>query len=321
MEWAPRLRLNTHVISERIHHDMSDTNGVSRWLKEIDKRITSIDWGNEIALALIPLDILHADPVLQRTTETPKGRENIENIKRDFNPIKFDPITVNIRENMELSVVDGQHRVVAMRELGRGHQVFPAMVSFGQTLSEEANRFWTQDDNTKPVTLIEKFRTKQSDVTQHQARSIAAVLSEYGYEVKSSSAPGTLRCIASIEAVYGNHGEGLLRAVLVVLSEAWGSDVGRVDNRLFRGLARFITHYGHAVDPNRLTRTLRRSSARQVQETAAGMATGVGTDHMTSTVNAIRTLYDFRQSPAHRLPPFMHRTSFDLDAWVARRSQ
>lgn len=293
--------------------------GAADWLRSIDSRIHALDWNDSIALALVPLDLLHVDPVFQRTAESPRGRQNIAAIIREFDPIRFGALGLNIRADLSLSVVDGQHRVIAMRQAGRGHECFPALVSIKASVGDEAHRFATQNDNSKPVSLIERFHAGLSDPQDREAQEIAALLATYGYVVSSTSRPGTFRCVATLRAIHRSGGVDRLALSLGVIHAAWHDEVQHVDNSVLRGLDRFIVHYGEAVIPRQLIKILAQSSPRQIRETATSFATGSGHDHVTATVNAIVNLYNVRQGDAVRLPSFMHRTPFDAAAWLAQR--
>lgn len=293
--------------------------GVSQWLGSIDSRIQSLEWNDEVALALVPLDILDIEPMYQRSAETQQGAKNIAVIQQMFDPVRFGALAINVRKDLSLWVVDGQHRVIAMRKAGRGSETFPALVSFGSSLGDEARRFRTQDDNSKPLSLVEKFNARLADPKDIEAQRINEILNHFEYHVAQNKTPGALRSIATIVTIVSRDGEEALGDVLDVVRESWGDAVGHVDNTLLRGLARFLVQYGHVLNRAQLIRSLKRASPLQVRESATSLKTGLGEDKVTATVNAIVRIYN-RGWKGDHLPSFQKRQPLP-EEWVARQER
>lgn len=290
--------------------------GISQWLRTIDPRIKAMDWNDRVAQAQIPLDLLYVDPRFQRSAESTTSVGNIRGIVGGFEPERFGSLQVNVRADLTLSVVDGQHRVIAMRQAGRGRDLFPALVSFGASVGEEARWFRLQRENSKLISHIEFYRAGLVEGNDPESAALNSILEPYGYRIAATTAPNVLRCIQSIKFIWKTYGEATLLRVVETLRATWGDDVQGVDNVLMKGMGRFFVQYNQAISQPQLEKALVKTTPRQVREMANGMSQSIGTDRLTSMVNAMVKTYNGRAAARNRLPGFMARTPFDYQQWL-----
>ncbi len=71
----------------------------------------------------IKADDLNVDRGYQRAA----GTSYINKIAREFDPALFGIITVAERDDGSYWILNGQHRVEAMRKMGNGHGTYPAL--------------------------------------------------------------------------------------------------------------------------------------------------------------------------------------------------
>ena len=92
-------------------------------------------------------DDLRVDMTYQRSVSDSR----VSSICRNFNQQALGIVTLSIRENGELFIIDGQHRVEALKKMGKGNIQINAIVLFDLTVQDEANLFLIMNDNrTKP---------------------------------------------------------------------------------------------------------------------------------------------------------------------------
>ena len=72
--------------------------------------VPDLDWIN--------INSLTIDDTYQRDTLSKRSQQNIKKIKEAFAWSKFSPLTVADLGNNKYSIIDGQHRYIAAKELG-----------------------------------------------------------------------------------------------------------------------------------------------------------------------------------------------------------
>lgn len=88
----------------------------------------------------LPVEKLVVDEEYQRDTSSRRSQMNIEKIVENFSWHKFSPITVSEAGIGSYSIVDGQHRVEAVKQLGDVDKV-PCWIISGAKKAEQAFAF------------------------------------------------------------------------------------------------------------------------------------------------------------------------------------
>ena len=150
-------------------------------------------------------------------------------------------IVVSRRPDGSLVVVDGQHRVFALRELGI--QVVRAIVYEGLSPVEEANLFEDLNRNRKAPNVFDLFRAKVAG-ERPDAIAITAIAAEFGYTFHRGGAVAhSIQAVGAVEAIYRQGGSDLLRSVLRVTSGPWAGSIEGVEGQMLRGIAMFLRAY------------------------------------------------------------------------------
>ena len=145
--------------AKALQHDLEATSGDS-----------DVEW--------IEADNLVVDMTYQRTQE----RGKVYRIATNFDPDAFGVLIVSRRKDGTEVLIDGGHRVAAIRDLGWEDQKLPAVVHTGLSLEEEAKIFTlTNRDRTKP-TPRDMFRADVAS-KQPEALEIQAVFDKHGLEL------------------------------------------------------------------------------------------------------------------------------------------
>ncbi len=179
-----------------------------------------------------------------------------------FDPDLFGIVSVSIRSDDTKIVIDGQHRVLAMREMGWGDQAVECKVYRRLTIADEA-RLFTQLQNRRPVNTIELFIKKET-AGDPEVVDIMRVVRGQGLHVSSGgTTPGTVTAVSALTAVYRGGSSRfdqahpkLLETVLKVCIEAWGLDSANFNGKVLEGIGLLLARYGPTIDKMRLTAKL-----------------------------------------------------------------
>jgi hypothetical protein len=185
-------------------------------------------------------------------------------------------IVVSRRLDGTLVIVDGQHRVAALRLLGV--QVVHAIVHEGLTAVEEANLFEDLNRNRHAPTTFDLFRAKVAG-ERPDAIAITAIAADFGYTFHRGGAVAhSIQAVGAVEAIYRQGGSDLLRSVLRITSGPWAGSIEGVEGQMLRGLAMFLRAY--MAEPSfsfdRLASALSHRHPLEILKSARGIAIETG---------------------------------------------
>ena len=202
-------------------------------------------------IRLLKVADLIVDLNVQRSLDQHKVAKIAEEL--DLNAIGV--ITVSRRANGTYHIVDGQHRVAALRLAGGEDEKITARVFAGLTIEEEARLFRLLNNTSQPQ-LLDKFRVRIVE-GETVAVAINDILTKHGLRVTFGSSDGCFSAVAAAERVYRLDPSALDRA-LATLTRAWGVAAASVDGRLVEGVGRVYARHGDAVNVASLTDRLAR---------------------------------------------------------------
>lgn len=140
-------------------------------------------------------------------------------IAADFNPDRFTPPLVSLR-NHKYHVIDGQHRIAALRLMGWDDQEVQCWTHEGLTESEEADLFlW--HNNRKTVTAFDKFQIGVTAEREAEA-DINRIVLINGLKVARGQ-QGGIMAVGALHKVY-QHGPKVLGRTLRMVRDAYGDD-------------------------------------------------------------------------------------------------
>jgi len=191
---------------------------------------------------------LRLDLAVQRPLYEPKVRQ----IVAEYDPAALRTLAVSARRNGTFVVLDGQHRLAALKQLGmaNGHLV-ACEIYEGLTLQEEAELFLKLNDGRKP-SYREAFDVRLT-ARDPDALAVKDIIEECGFTVghKNGAKDGSIAAIAKCEAVYKGFSNNsdrrypiILKQALFTLKGAWGATSHAVQAPLIEGTGRFYLRYG-----------------------------------------------------------------------------
>ena len=190
---------------------------------------------------------LHIDPNVQRKVAPAHLRRIAENLDLDGIGV----IVVNRRDDGTLSIMDGQHRVLALRENDMGEWPVKCDVYHGLTVPEENARFRVLNKTVKPGAW-EDFRAGVHSGDM-ECLSVVAAAKRAGWTVADQNRDGHITAVAALMSL---HDRGCLDDTLSVITAAWGHDRAAVNANVLKGIGAVVGSYNGELDRAALAQKL-----------------------------------------------------------------
>lgn len=145
-------------------------------------------------------------------------------------------IWVSRRTDGSLWVVDGQHRIEALREHGfEDEWTLDCRVHEGLSIEDEA-RLYRLLNRQKKSTPWDDFK---AGLAHHDQRcmDIDAIADSVGLAVSGFAGDGRICCVATLNKIYDRYGGKILHKALEWVTAAWGGTASAVEKDLVNGLA------------------------------------------------------------------------------------
>lgn len=205
----------------------------------------------------LPLASLTYDERVQR----PANAGRVARIADELDPDALGVIQVSEREDGTLVVIDGWHRVQALRKIGWQDQRVECKVRKGLTVQEEA-RLFTELNNTVKPRYIDNFFVRV-EAGDPDAVAISQLIRSAGLAIGRQSRDGHITAVQSLERVYKGDGRVTKRAnpeavrdLLKIVSSAWGSSSTALNGSILEGVGRVLLRYNGKTDINDLAKKL-----------------------------------------------------------------
>ena len=212
-------------------------------------------------LEWLVVDDLQVDQRYQRDLSEVQVRK----IVKDFDPDAFGVITVSSRGSGGMFVVDGQHRLAALRHMGWGAQRVPCIVYRSLTLEDEAKVFYLPQTTRKYMTPAQKFRARLI-AGEPNAIAIKEMVESFGYSLNlgngSSHYARDIDSVAMVERITRQYGFDHLPLTLGIVRDAWGNTDIKISGAVLGGISVFTYRYKCMYDRSRLVRLLQELNSR-----------------------------------------------------------
>ena len=197
----------------------------------------------------LPFSVLAFDPNYQRQHIPAR----VKALKAKWKDDAVGAITVSVRTDGKAYVIDGQHRVRAAMELGKGQQKALCHVYTCLTVEEEARKFLELND----VRAVSPFDRYHAGIAAGDPTfvGIRDTLAEFGLHIGGGSGNGVVRCVNKVVALYERDPESL-RGVCAVLTGAWGTRGAAFEQVVFTAAGQIVTRYNGELDRGRLVKKL-----------------------------------------------------------------
>jgi len=162
----------------------------------------------------------------------------IDKMIEDFDSRELTAIVVSQREDGSYWVIDGQHRLEALKLMGK--QIILADVRQGMTIPGEAVLFWRLNAGQTKVAAWDQFMARIIG-NDPVAVAVNRLVVDHGYHLdRGGNSVKGIAAVRSIEKVFRR---GYLTEVLDIIAAVWRSDHRAVDGPMIEGLAIFLHSY------------------------------------------------------------------------------
>lgn len=226
-------------------------------------------------LRIIPLSQIET-PNYQRDIRT----RHVERMVRNWNSQLAGTPLVSRRDNNRYFVVDGQHRIEAMRQLFDESYEVQCLVVTGLTEQEEAENFWKTQESAARKSL-HPFDVHRAAIVSGDEAAIAidSIVRECGFRIgipggRHGTRPkGYVQAVGVLQGVYKELGPETLRRTLSVIHAMWDGETPT--GSLIAGLARFLRMFPD-MKAKRLDDAISRYSIDQLEAKAKAAAATLG---------------------------------------------
>ncbi len=208
----------------------------------------------------LPLDSLTVPEAYQRRVRDAQVRQ----IVREFDIYQLGLLTVCKDAEDRHWLLDGQHRWLALVELG--FETALCEVLHGLSLARQAEIFSGRNQGRVRVGPLDAFHAEYI-AEQPDAVGIVKTLERYGYRIALDSrrpSPDRIACAGTLREVYA---WGVLGQTLGVIRASWPGDLMAVQAPVLQGIAAFLKLYPD-IAPGDLTRRCAAHTAAEVVKQA-----------------------------------------------------
>ncbi len=204
---------------------------------------------------------LKVDPTYQRELDE-GSRALIGRIARGWDWNLFQPLVVARRDDGQMFVVDGQHRLEAARMRG-DIQNLPAVIFHPTDQADEASVFVELNAQRRPLTAYAMYNAAIA-AGNEQAVALDAIMKGAGLGFTGSAdlrtaKPGKLNNVHTVRKWHARHGDVATRYVLGAIGRVYGRQTITIASLLFAGVGAVVLEQGDAVSSHLLADVLDRT--------------------------------------------------------------
>jgi hypothetical protein len=215
-------------------------------------------------------------------------------------------LTVNLREDNVIALIDGQHRMLAAR--GLGHLRMRAYAYSGLTPQEEGRLFLKLNKDRRHHTAIQKWRVEiNTGNPLHVA--LDSIVHDCGFTIsqvsknsnpRSISAPDTLMRIAA--PTRGSTPEPeRLRSVLTFIKDTWPDDPSGAPDILLLGVSSFLYKYGAVLNVRMASHRLSKYGVAAIVKKTVLIRDSLNVNRTRACVLALQQFHDLGMKSTNRL--------------------
>ena len=191
--------------------------------------------------------------------QRPVDEKEVNRLIREWDDRLLDPLVVSFRDG-KFNVVDGQHRVAAMRKMNGGKEVMvPCIIYSGLTYEQEADLCYKLDKAKKRLTLAQATNALAESGTDADIRTVKSLIEANGFvwaldrRTRAANEIGSIRALMKSWRALGN--EEFSR-MLVLLRCTWGGHPYSLTSFVFSGMTTFLKTYSAEMDDRIFIRQL-----------------------------------------------------------------
>lgn len=167
-------------------------------------------------LRWVPVALMRTSPLAQREL----NHARVDKIAANFDPEQLGMPTVNKRGG-SFFIIDGQHRIEAMRAVGWGDQQIQCQVYEGLSESEEAERFLKLND-VLAVSAYARFKIGVH-AGRHRECDIDRIVRANDCTVSNDHTDGAIGAVGTLGRIYDQGGPEVLGRTIRIVRDSYGT--------------------------------------------------------------------------------------------------
>lgn len=177
--------------------------------------MTAVKAEREARLRWVPIEKMKVSAVAQRAINP----NRVEHLALNFDLEQLGNPTVNERDGA-FYIIDGQHRVEALREIGWGDQQVQCWTYVDLTDEQMADKFDRLND-VLTVHAFDKFRVRVT-AGRDDETEIDRIVRSQGLVVSRDKIPGAIAAVGTLRRVYNRADGPTLGRALRIIRDAYG---------------------------------------------------------------------------------------------------
>lgn len=184
--------------------------------------------------------------VVWATAQREFNENHSKKIAASFDPDLFDDLVVTLPNGDGIyHVVDGQHRMAAIRSLYGEDEMVPCRVVNATSPARAAIIFDKINTGRRLPSGIEKFRVRVTAGSETEV-AINKVVTWLGCRIESGDSPNSIRATGALLNVHNAFGLDVLKEALVTIRGTWANDKGALEGPIIEGYGALVgAHRGH----------------------------------------------------------------------------
>ncbi len=187
----------------------------------------------------VPISLMRVSTLAQRE----RKQYRVDKIVAEWDPNKIGVPTVNHRDGFYY-LVDGQHRVDAMKQMGMEGKQVQCTVYENLTEAQEAAMFLQLND-ILTVGVMDKYRVGVVAGVD-DAVAIDKIVRSLGLKIALDQTGGSIKAVGTLRKAYEKFGGTVLKRTLRLINDTYG-DAG-FQAAVIDGLSQMVGRYGDKID-------------------------------------------------------------------------
>lgn len=181
---------------------------------------------------------------------------NVKKIAQNFDIAKVGVLVVSKRVDGTYAVLDGQHRLSAMRRIGK--VAANCIVLDGLTVQQEADYFRRQNENKQALRITDTFNASIWAEDDESLR-IKELVGKYGFRFGKSGSQMCICAIGALQKTVRLFNFDTLEKVLATIAVTWPTDTIILRREMLAGLAEFWSRFAGRI-------TVQQFASRMIQK-------------------------------------------------------
>lgn len=183
--------------------------------------------------------------------QRPVDEKEVARLIKEWDERLFDPLSVSFRDG-KFNVVDGQHRVAALRRMNEGTDVLVACkVYSGMNYKQEADFCYKLDKAKKRLSLSQSTNALAESGTDAEISTVKMLVEQCGFTWalnRKTGRTGEITATRAILNAYRLLGGATFTRMLELLRATWNGSHQSVTAFVLSGMALFMKTYDTEMD-------------------------------------------------------------------------